>query len=292
MKPKPYTLSWNNRTLVLGERTLVMGILNVTPDSFSDGGKFQTFAAAVAHARQMIAAGADLIDVGGESTRPFSDPVPAEVEIERTVPIIEQLVRETDIPLSIDTTKAIVAKAALAAGAAIINDISALRGDPDMAALAATAGVPVILMHMQGTPKTMQQAPTYGNVTEEVMAFLDKAAGEAEKQGVPASKILVDPGIGFGKTAAHNLTLIKNLSRFQSLGRPLVIGTSRKAFIRRILSDHFAEEIHPEMPVVETGTLATVAATILGGAHIVRVHDVAGAVVAARITDAVKNAPD
>ena len=288
----PYILTWGNHSLEIGRRTLVMGILNTTPDSFSDGGRFEVFTDAITHARRMIADGADLIDIGGESTRPFSDPVPEDVEIERTVPVIRQLVRETDIPISIDTTKAAVAEAALAAGASIINDISALRSDPKIAPLAAEAGVPVILMHMQGSPKTMQQDPTYNNVTAEVMEFLKSAATGAQKQGIPPSMIFIDPGIGFGKTTAHNLTLIKHLSRFKELDLPVVIGTSRKAFIRKTLARNPGETISPEMPIVETGTQATVAVSILGGAHIVRVHDVAGAVAVAKITDAILNAPD
>lgn len=289
---KPYKLTWGNHSLEIGRRTLVMGILNTTPDSFSDGGKFEQFTDAITHARRMIADGADMLDIGGESTRPFSDPVPQEIEIERTVPVIRQLVQETDIPISIDTTKAGVAEAALAAGASIINDISALRSDPKMAGLAAEAGVPVILMHMQGTPKTMQQEPTYTNVTAEVIEFLKSAAVGAQKQGIPLSKIFIDPGIGFGKTTVHNLTLIKHLSRFQELDLPVVIGTSRKAFIRKTLARNPGETISPDMPIVETGTRATVAASILGGGHIVRVHDVAGAVIVAKITDAIVNAPD
>jgi dihydropteroate synthase len=289
---KPFSLSWGNHSLVLGGRTLIMGILNATPDSFSDGGKFAGFSDAVAHARQMIADGADLIDIGGESTRPFSQPVSTEEEIRRTIPVIREIARETGVPISIDTTKATVAEAALAAGACIINDISALRGDPAMASLAAAAGVPIILMHMQGTPKTMQQAPSYQDVTGEVIGFLKSSAAMAERQGISPSMIFVDPGIGFGKTTAHNLTLIKNLSRFQSLGLPLVIGTSRKAFIRKAITGHPDKDLPPDMPAVIAGTQATIAAAILGGAHIVRVHDVAEAVITARITDAIKNAPD
>jgi dihydropteroate synthase len=289
---RPYTLSWGGHSLLLGGRTLIMGILNITPDSFSDGGKFERFPDAVAHARQMIADGADLIDIGGESTRPFSDPVSEAEEINRTIPVIREIVRETGIPISIDTTKAAVADAALAAGACIINDVSALRGDPKMALLAAAAGVPIILMHMQGTPKTMQQSPSYPDVTGDVIRFLKSAAETAERQGIAPSKIFVDPGIGFGKTAEHNLTLIKKLSCFQSLGRPVVIGTSRKAFIRKTITGHPEKDLPPDMPAVKVGTQATVAAAILGGAHIVRVHDVADAVITARITDAIKNAPD
>ncbi len=289
---KPYTLAWGNHFLTLGKRTLIMGVLNITPDSFSDGGKFEKFRDAVNHARRMIAAGADIIDIGGESSRPFSDPVPAATEIKRTIPVIKELVQETDIPLSIDTTKASVAEAALATGASIINDISATRGDPDMAPLAAASGVPIILMHMQGTPKTMQESPFYKDVTGEVIAFLKTAAAGAQEKGISPAKIFVDPGIGFGKTTGHNLTLIKNLSRFQSLSLPVVIGTSRKAFIRKTIAGHLQKDVNPDAPDVRIGTQATIAAAIMGGAHIVRVHDVADAVMIARIIDAIKNAPD
>lgn len=287
-----YTLSWGNHRLELGRRTLVMGILNVTPDSFSDGGRFETFDRAVAHARRMVAEGADILDIGGESTRPFSDPVPEALEMERTLPVIERLVGEISIPISIDTNKASVAKAALDAGASIINDISALGFDPKMAGLAAETGVPVILMHMQGDPKTMQQAPFYKDVTQEVIAFLADAAARARAAGVAPGRIIVDPGIGFGKSVAHNLTLLKNLSAFERLDLPLLVGTSRKAFIRKILASPHGEPAHVDSPEVRSGTQATVAAAVLGGAHIVRVHDVADAVITVKLADAIKNASD
>ncbi|MFZ5564016.1 MAG: dihydropteroate synthase [Thermodesulfobacteriota bacterium] len=287
-----FTLAWGGRRLELGPRTLVMGILNVTPDSFSDGGRFDTFDRAVAHARQMAAQGADILDIGGESTRPFSDPVPEALEMERTIPVIRRLAGEVSIPISIDTAKASVAKAALDAGASIINDISALGADPKMGALAAEAGVPVVLMHMQGNPKTMQQAPSYRDVTREVIGFLADAAARARAAGVDPSRIIVDPGIGFGKTVAHNLTLLKNLSAFEPLGLPLLVGTSRKAFIRKTLADAAGEPAHVDSPAVLTGTQATITAAVLGGAHIVRVHDVAEAVITVKLADAIKNAPD
>ncbi|ABW68848.1 dihydropteroate synthase [Desulfosudis oleivorans] len=287
-----FTLSWGDHRLELGRRTLVMGILNVTPDSFSDGGRFATFDRAVTHARRMAAEGADILDIGGESTRPFSDPVTEEEEKQRVLPVIERLVKEIDIPISIDTNKASVARAALDAGASIINDVSALTFDSAMAGLAADAGVPVILMHMQGNPKTMQQAPAYEDVTREVMAFLKAAADRAGAAGVDRAKIIVDPGIGFGKNLDHNLTLIKNLSAFESLGLPLLIGTSRKAFIRKTLTGPDGQPAPVDAPAVRLGTQATVTAAVLGGAHIVRVHDVADAVITVKLADAIKNAPD
>ena len=287
-----FTLSWGDRRLELGRRTLVMGILNVTPDSFSDGGRFATFDRAVTHARRMAAEGADILDIGGESTRPFSDPVAEDEEKQRVLPVIERLAKEIDIPISIDTNKASVARAALDAGASIINDVSALTFDSAMAGLAAEAGVPVILMHMQGNPKTMQQAPAYKDVTREVMAFLKAAADRAGAGGVDRAKIIVDPGIGFGKNLDHNLTLIKNLSAFEHLGLPLLIGTSRKAFIRKTLAGPDGQPAPVDAPAVRLGTQATVTAAVLGGAHIVRVHDVADAVITVKLADAVKNAPD
>ncbi len=286
------TLSWGKHRLPLGERTLVMGILNVTPDSFSDGGKFERLDKAVSHARQMVEEGADIIDIGGESSRPFSDPVPVETELERTIPVIERLAGKIDVPISIDTTKHRVAKEALAAGASMVNDISAMRQDPEMAALVADAGVPVILMHMLGTPKTMQEAPHYRNVTREIIGFLNDAANRAEAAGIPRAHIIVDPGIGFGKTVEHNLTLIKKVGELQSLGLPILIGPSRKAFIRKIMETHCGHEVSPDSPVAEAGTQAAVAAAVLGGAHIVRAHDVKTTVTTVRIVDAIRNAPD
>jgi dihydropteroate synthase len=263
-----------------------MGVVNVTPDSFSDGGKFLAHEDAVAQAQRLVAEGADIIDVGGESTRPFADPVPLEVELERVVPVIERLASQLSVPISIDTTKAAVAHRALAAGAAIINDVSALRNDPEMTAVAVESGVPVILMHMLGTPQTMQVTPVYGDVVAEVAAFLDQVAQKAERNGIARDRIIIDPGIGFGKTVDHNLLLIKNLQRLQKLERPIVVGPSRKAFIRSLLKSTPEEEVLPDMPVVETGTLAAVCAAAANGAHILRVHEVAAARAAVKIIDA------
>ncbi|MFC1856583.1 dihydropteroate synthase [Thermodesulfobacteriota bacterium] len=282
---KRYTITWNAHTLELGERTCIMGIVNVTPDSFSDGGSFFKFDNAVAQGEKLVKDGADIIDIGGESTRPFSDPVSAEEEIRRVVPVIETLAKRTTVPISIDTTKARVARAAIEAGASMINDVSALRIDPELGDVAGEYGLPIILMHMLGTPKTMQIDPAYADLFGEIKKFFENAVQRAAQKGVDHSKIILDPGIGFGKTVAHNLLLIKHLFEFHSLDVPILIGPSRKAFIRRILKKPDEAELNPQSPLVETGTQATVAAAILHGAHIVRVHDVANAMATAKIMD-------
>jgi dihydropteroate synthase len=284
--------SWRNHTLELGRKTCVMGVVNVTPDSFSDGGWFYDHPTAVAQGEKLAADGAAIIDIGGESTRPFSEPVSIEEEIRRVVPVIEKLAQRISIPISIDTTKTEVARRALEAGASIINDVSALRFNADLAGLAAEFNTPLILMHMLGEPKSMQVLPRYDNLVEEVFTFIKDAVARAEHQGVSRSNIIVDPGIGFGKTVAHNLLLIKHLQAFTPLGLPILIGTSRKAFIRKILKATHEQDIRPDLPIVENGTQATVAAAILNGAHIVRVHDVANTVVTAKILDALMNVPD
>ena len=284
-----FNLSWNTHSLEIGKRTLVMGVLNVTPDSFSDGGIFFNFDDAVAHGEKLVKDGADIIDIGGESTRPFSDPVTVEDEIERVVPVIEKLSKRVSIPISIDTTKAKVAKRALEAGASIVNDIGALRLDPDMASVVSEFGVPVILMHMLGTPKTMQALPEYGDLIKEIKSFLADAITRAEKSKIPKTHIIIDPGIGFGKTVDHNLLLIKNVNEFSSLDVPILIGSSRKAFIRKILKGETNQDIRPDLPMVETGTQASIAAAILNGAHIVRVHDVANTCATVKIADAIKH---
>ena len=266
-----------------------MGIVNVTPDSFSDGGKFLDSAAAVAQGERLAAAGADVIDIGGESTRPFSDPVPVEDEIRRVVPVIEKLASRVSIPISIDTTKAAVARRAFEAGASIINDVSALRFDPELAAVAAEFDAPVILMHMLGDPKSMQVEPRYDNLIEDIRGFLAGAVEKAQNLGIFRSKIIVDPGIGFGKTLAHNLLLIKHIQDFTSLNVPILIGASRKTFIRKILKAEHEKDLAPDLPIVETGSLAVAAAAILNGAHILRVHDVANTVAIAKILDALLN---
>ena len=286
---KTYHLSWPGHTLSLGRKTCIMGVVNVTPDSFSDGGHFYDHSAAVAQGEKLAADGAGIIDIGGESTRPFSDPVSIDEEIRRVLPVIEKLVQRVSVPISIDTTKSEVARRALDAGASMINDVSALRFDPDLAALAAESDVPLMLMHMLGEPKSMQVLPRYENLVEEILAFLDQAVENARSQGVSRTKLIVDPGIGFGKTVAHNLLLIKNLQAFKRLDLPVLIGTSRKAFIRKILKDAHEQDLRPDLPIVENGTQATVAAAILNGAHIVRVHDVANTMTTVKIMDALLN---
>ena len=290
MPRKTYHLSWSGYNLELGRQTCIMGVVNVTPDSFSDGGKFYNTDGAIAQGEKLAAEGADIIDIGGESTRPFSDPVSVEEEIRRVVPVIDKLARRVSVPISIDTTKADVARRALEAGAAIINDVTALRFDPGLAALAVEFDTPLILMHMLGEPKSMQVAPSYANLIEDIRSFLADAVERAENLGVPRSKIIVDPGIGFGKTVTHNLLLLKHVQAFTSFDLPILIGASRKAFIRKILKQAHEEDIRPDMPIVETGTQAAVAAAVLNGAHIVRAHDVANTLATVKILDALRDA--
>ena len=240
--------------------------------------------------RKLAADGADILDIGGESTRPFADPVPVEAEIERVVPVIEKLAAEFSIPISIDTMKAEVARRAIEAGASIVNDISALRFDPELGAVAKEYGTPLVLMHMLGSPKTMQLSPAYADMIAEISDFLQDAIDRARQQGIPQSKIIIDPGIGFGKTVSHNLLLIRQLQSFAALDVPILIGTSRKSFIRKLLKDEHSDDIAPDLPIVETGTQATVAAAVLNGVHIVRVHDAANTRATIRILDAMKAA--
>jgi dihydropteroate synthase len=284
-----YRMGWGRHRLELGRRTCIMGIVNVTPDSFSDGGLFLDPGAAVAQGLRLAAAGADIIDVGGESTRPFAEPVSADEEIRRVLPVIEALAGQVQIPISIDTSKADVARRALAAGAAMVNDISALQADSRLAAVAAEFGVPVVLMHMRGEPRTMQVAPRYADLVGEIYSFLAQAAAAAEKHGILRERLIVDPGIGFGKTPEHNLQLIGRLAEFAGLGLPLLVGPSRKSFIRRLVKPEGAQDIAADQPAVETGTQAAVAACILHGAHILRVHDVANTLATAKVADAVLN---
>jgi dihydropteroate synthase len=290
--PKIHRLSWPGYDMELGRRTYIMGVVNVTPDSFSDGGKFLARDAAVAQGLKLAADGADILDIGGESTRPFSDPVSAEEEIERVIPVIEKLTDQLTIPISIDTMKAEVARRAIEAGASMINDVSALRFDPAMGEVARKFDTPVVLMHMLGSPKTMQESPVYDNLLADIRDFLKDAIKRAQKQGISKSKLIVDPGIGFGKTVSHNLFLIRRLNALAALGAPILIGPSRKAFIRKLLKDERNDDISPDLPVVETGTQAAVAAAVLCGAHIVRVHDVANTRATIRILDAIRSAQD
>jgi dihydropteroate synthase len=287
---KAFNLEWGKYRLDFGRRTLIMGVLNVTPDSFSDGGKFFSLDGAVDQGYKLFEDGADILDIGGESTRPFSDPVSEEEEIQRVVPVIEKLSKRIPIPISIDTTKAGVAEQAVKAGASMINDVSSLRFDPKMASVVVDYAVPVILMHMLGNPKTMQIEPFYDDIIGEIKTFLENAIDRAENKGISRLKIIIDPGIGFGKTVGHNLLLIQRLHEFKTLKVPIMIGTSRKAFIRNILKDNAAQEINADSVMVEGGTQASVAAAILNGAHIIRVHDVANTRVTVKIIDAIKNA--
>jgi dihydropteroate synthase len=290
--PKTYRLSWSGYDMELGRRTCIMGVVNVTPDSFSDGGKFFARDAAVAQGQKLAADGADILDIGGESTRPFSDPVSADEEIERVIPVIEKLADQLTIPISIDTMKAEVARRAIDAGASMINDVSALRFDPAMGDVARQFETPVVLMHMLGSPKTMQDSPTYDNLIADISDFLKDAIERAQKQGISKSKLIIDPGIGFGKTVSHNLFLIRHLYAFAALEVPILIGPSRKAFIRNLLKDGQDIDIPPDLPIVETGTQAAVAAAVLCGAHIVRVHDAANTRATIRILDAIKFAQE
>ena len=287
---RAYSLAWGEHRLDFAKRTCIMGVLNVTPDSFSDGGKFFTLDDAVTQGYKLFEDGADILDIGGESTRPFSNPVSEEEEIRRVVPVIEKLSKRIPIPISIDTTKAGVAEQAIKAGASMINDVSCLSFDTKMAKIAVDSGVPVILMHMLGNPKTMQIAPIYDDLIGEIKTFLENAMDQAENQGISRSKIIIDPGIGFGKTVGHNLMLIQQLHELETLKAPIMIGTSRKAFIRNLLKDPTLEDLNADSEMVANGTQASVAAAILNGAHIVRVHDVANTRVTVKIIDAIKNA--
>lgn len=284
----PYSLDCGPHQLELGQHTAVMGILNITPDSFSDGGRFFGQDAALAQAEKLVEAGADILDIGGESSRPFSDPVSAEEEIQRVLPVIEHLADKIPVPISIDTTKSVVARRAVNAGARIINDISALRFDPEMGRVAAESGALLVLMHMKGSPKTMQVEPVYTDLIGEVYDFLEDALNRAKAGGVPKDRLIVDPGIGFGKTVSHNLQLINRLDAFAGLGVPVLLGPSRKAFIRKLFFQETGAEHAADSPEIETGTQGAVAAAIMKGAHIVRVHDVAAARSTVRVTDAIR----
>jgi len=280
---------WGNHRLEFNNGTLVMGVLNVTPDSFSDGGHFFSHENAIAQGEKMAAEGADILDIGGESTRPYSDPVDANEEIRRVVPVIETLAKRVKIPISIDTSKAAVAQSAIAAGAAIINDVCALKHDPHMADVAAEAGVPIILMHMKETPRTMQVDPVYNDLIAEISDFLQQAANRAIEKGISQSKIIIDPGLGFGKTLRNNCHLLRELTAFHSLGYPILVGTSRKRFLRDLIKDMDSSDISPMLESVEVATCASVAAAAMNGAQIVRVHDVAGARITLTIIDAINN---
>ena len=283
IRRKKFTLRLPSRKLVLGEGTLIMGVLNVTPDSFSDGGQFLDAHSAIERAFQMERAGADILDIGGESTRPGSRGASARQELDRILPVLNQLRGRLKIPISIDTQKAEVAEAAANAGAEIINDVSALRSDPELAKVARRHRLPVVLVHMRGAPRTMQQGPFARNVLRDVTRGLREALARARRFGIAKSQIILDPGIGFGKSYAQNFELLARLPDLARLGFPLLVGTSRKAFISHALGNVAAKERI-------WGTAATVAASILGGAHIVRVHDVAEMAQVAKIADAIASA--
>jgi dihydropteroate synthase len=281
---KIFRLRLGSKTLILGERTLVMGILNFTPDSFSDGGKFFSVKKAVRAALDMQSAGADILDIGGESTRPGAAAVPIAEELRRVLSVLQALRGKIKIPISIDTRKSVVAEIALGAGAQIINDVSGLGHDPLVAEVAAQNQAPLILMHMRGTPETMQKRPFAKNVLRDVSQGLRRSIGVARRAGVRASQIIVDPGIGFGKSHAQNYELLAQLPALAELGFPILVGTSRKAFLGRTLADG-----HTPLPADRRifATAASVAASVLNGAHIVRVHDVGEMVQVCKIVDAV-----
>jgi len=277
-----HTLTLRGQSCVLGARTWVMGVLNVTPDSFSDGGRFQAAGAAIEAGLAQFEAGADVVDVGGESTRPGAQPVAADEEIRRVVPVVEALRRRHHGFVSIDTTKAAVARAALDAGADLVNDVSGFRFDPAMAALVAERRVPAVVMHLRGDFAGMHRQPVYGDVAREVAHELAERLRDALRAGVEREQVLLDPGLGFAKDAGHTLELLRRLPELQSLGRPLVVGPSRKSFIGRVLDLPAGERVF--------GTAAAVAASILAGAHVVRVHDVRPMAEVARVCDAILSA--
>jgi dihydropteroate synthase len=277
--PRAYhTFACGGKWLDFSVKTGIMGILNITPDSFYDGGRYLDPQVAVDRAHQMVAEGADIIDIGGQSSRPGSDPVSEAKEADRVLPVVKAVAKSVSAMISVDTYRAAIARAALDAGAHLINDISALRFDPALLGVVAQHRAPLILMHMQGMPRTMQLGPSYEALIDEVFAFLQGRLEAAKAGGVAAEHLLIDPGIGFGKGARHNLELLRKLHHFHALGQPLVIGTSRKAFIGWILGTNVDERLE--------GTAATVAAAIAHGADIIRVHDVLAMARVARVMDA------
>jgi len=276
---KRLVLELGQRTLDLSTRTHLMGVLNVTPDSFSDGGRFFKLEEAVKQGIKLAEEGADIIDIGGESTRPGSEPVPIEEELRRIIPVIEQLAQIIKVPISIDTYKSKVAKEALDAGAWMVNDISGLRFDPEMKKVIAEYDVPVVLMHIQGTPRNMQENPKYENLLEDIKSYLNQSISIAEEAGIGEDKIIIDPGIGFGKTLDDNLKILKNLREFKSLEKPVMIGVSRKSFIGKILDLPTDERLE--------GSLVSMAVAIMNGANILRVHDIKESKRVAKLVDAI-----
>ncbi len=277
---REFTIGGNHLNLKLGKKTCLMGILNLTPDSFYDGGKFNSLDRAIRRAEEMVAEGAGIIDVGGESSRPGARPISIKEELQRVIPVIKGLRKRIKKPISIDTYKSEVARMALDSGASIVNDITALRGDKEMARVLGQKGAPVILMHMQGLPQTMQKKPVYRSVVSEIISFLGNRIKKAIEDGISFNKIIIDPGIGFGKTVEHNLEIFRRLREFKILGRPILVGPSRKSVIGKILN------LPPEERL--EGTAALVACSILNGVQIVRVHDVKEMIQVARMAEAIK----
>jgi dihydropteroate synthase len=275
-----YSIRCRKQTFTLGKKTLLMGVLNVTPDSFSDGGLFFDKNKAISHGLRMVEEGADIIDIGGESTRPGSKPLELEEELRRVIPVIESIAKEVDVPISIDTYKSSVAQRAIGSGAQIINDISGLHFDPGLAQVAAKEDVPLVLMHIRGTPETMQKNVHYDSLFSEILQYLKDSIQRAESAGLDPQQIIVDPGVGFGKTLEDNLLIIKNLSEFRILGKPILLGTSRKTFIGKILNAEVMDRLE--------GTLSSVAIGVLNGAHIIRSHDVLQAKRAIAVADAIR----
>jgi dihydropteroate synthase len=274
-------LTWKNFSLDFSKKTYIMGILNVTPDSFADGGLYFDKSSAIERAYQIVEEGADIIDIGGESTRPGSEPISIKEELKRTIPVIEAISKKIKVPISIDTYKSEVAKAALDAGASMVNEISGLRFDPKMPDVVSEYKVPVVIMHIKGKPQDMQQNPVYEALIPEIIDYFRMGIIMATRAGVSEDKIIIDPGMGFGKTFDHNLEIINNLREFTFLEKPILVGPSRKAFIGKILGD---------VPATERleGTAAAVSISIINGANVVRVHDVKETVKVAKVTDAVK----
>ncbi|MBD2037465.1 dihydropteroate synthase [Leptolyngbya sp. FACHB-321] len=268
-----------NQTFDWGDRTYLMGVLNVTPDSFSDGGLFHQPEAAIAQARALIAAGVDILDVGGQSTRPNAIEISLDEELERVLPIIQAVRQESDVPLSIDTTRAVVAQAAIAAGADLVNDISGATYDAEMLSVVAKLGVPIVLMHIRGTPQTMQQLTDYEDLISDILTFLKARIDAAIACGIDRSRIAIDPGIGFAKTYAQNLEILRRLPEFHALGYPLLVGASRKSFIGHILNQ-------PDPQQRVWGTAAACCAAIAGKADLLRVHDVKEMKDVCRVADA------
>jgi dihydropteroate synthase len=277
-----FSIRCRGKRVALGPRTLIMGILNVTPDSFSDGGLFFDKEKAIAQGLKMVEEGADFLDIGGESTRPGSKPVDDGEEIGRVVPVIASLSRQVKVPISIDTRKSVVARKAIDAGAQIINDVSGLSYDPELAAVAAKEDLPIVLMHIRGVPETMQKDVHYSSLFSEILQTLKRAVQKAESAGVDPGQILVDPGIGFGKGLEDNLRIIRNLSELRILGKPILLGTSRKTFIGKILDAGVEDRLE--------GTLSSTVAGVMNGAHVIRCHDVLPVKKAIAIADAIRSA--